>query len=591
MKFRLIYLLLILFAGVGCKKNKDDGATGPVPDAPANAAIPAFANVTIATDKAVYSPGDEVIFRTNSSSFMTGTKVRYKFLNKVVAEADISGNTWKWKTPDQDYKGYTAEIYGIKEKMETIYCTIGVDVSSDWSKFPRYGFLSKFPEMNDAEVEGVVSNLNRHHINGLQFYDWQNKHHMPLPVVGGTPANQWKDIINRDIYLSTIQKYISSAHSYNMKAMFYNLIYGTWDSGEADGVAKEWYVYTDTKHANKDFHPLSAPFLSNIYLVDPSNTSWQQYLKNENRKVYGALNFDGFHMDQLGDRGTRYTYNGTFLNLADTFRPFIEAIKTDQQNKDIVMNAVSQYGQTGIAQSSVNFLYTEVWDPYTNYSDLANLLKANNTYSGQTKNTVLAAYMNYDLANSKGFFNTPSVLMTNAVIFAFGGSHMEMGEHMLGKEYFPNNNLEMKDDLKKAMVAYYDFLVSYQNLLRDGGTFNQVLLNSTDGKLNPIAWSNHTGSALVVAKKVGNNQVLHLLNFRNAKTTSWRDNAGVQPSPVQVSDAKLSFTADGAVKKMWYASPDVAGGASLPLNFMQSGNKVSFTLPELQYWSMVVVEY
>lgn len=71
--------------------------------------------------------------------------------------------------------------------------------------------------------------------------------------------------------------------------------------------------------------------------------------------------------------------------------------------------------------------------------------------------------MNYDLANNKGYFNTPSVLMTNSVIFAFGGAHLELGEHMLGKEYFPNNNLSMKDDLKNSLVNYYDFLVAYQN--------------------------------------------------------------------------------------------------------------------------------
>ena len=41
---------------------------------------------------------------------------------------------------------------------------------------------------------------------------------------------------------------------------------------------------------------------------------------------------------------------------------------------------------------------------------------------------------------------------------------------MLCKEYFPNENLTMSEELKTAMVRYYDFLTSYQNLLRDGGT-------------------------------------------------------------------------------------------------------------------------
>ncbi|RYF89551.1 MAG: hypothetical protein EOO00_09875, partial [Chitinophagaceae bacterium] len=83
----------------------------------------------------------------------------------------------------------------------------------------------------------------RYHINGLQFYDWHNKHHKPLPVTGGTPDAVWKDIFNRDIYFNTVQKYITSAHGRNMKAMFYNLIYGAWESAELEGVSPEWYVY------------------------------------------------------------------------------------------------------------------------------------------------------------------------------------------------------------------------------------------------------------------------------------------------------------------------------------------------------------
>src|SRR5690606_18054372 len=111
------------------------------------------------------------------------------------------------------------------------------------------------------------------------------------------------------------------------------------------------------------------------------------------------------------------------------------------------------------------------------YNDLATIIKQNNVLSSHQKNTVLAAYMNYNLANNKGYFNTASVLMTNAVIFAFGGSHIELGEHMLGKEYFPNNNLQMKQELKTARIKYYDFLTAYQSLLRDGGNFNTITLH------------------------------------------------------------------------------------------------------------------
>ena len=279
------------------------------------------------------------------------------------------------------------------------------------------------------------------------------------------------------------------------------------------------------------------------------------------------------------------------MNLSGSFKSYIDAIKAAAPEKYNVMNAVAQYGQQGIATSTSDFLYSEVWSPSDSYNDLVNIIKQNNTMSSNSKNTVLAAYMNYDKANTVGYFNTPSILMTNAVIFAFGGAHLELGEHMLCKEYFPNDNLAMKDDLKQSLVNYYDFLVAYQNLLRNGGTFNTITIASTDNKISLSAWPAAQGKVAVFGKKFDNSQVIHLINFTNSTTQQWRDKNGIQVMPVLVKDTKLLLTSDRTVKNIWIASPDVAGGASRKLNFAQVGNKVSFILPELRYWDMVVIEY
>lgn len=61
------------------------------------------------------------------------------------------------------------------------------------------------------------------------------------------------------------------------------------------------------------------------------------------------------------------------------------------------MNAVSQYGQEkSISKSDIDFLYTEVWSESKTYEDLAQVIINNNSYSNNSKQTVLAAYMNYD---------------------------------------------------------------------------------------------------------------------------------------------------------------------------------------------------
>jgi dextranase len=180
---------------------------------------------------------------------------------------------------------------------------------------------------------------------------------------------------------------------------------------------------------------------SDILVTNPGNTAWQSYIFDKTNLVYNNLNFDGWHLDQLGDRGKVYDYNGNLIPLNESFTPFLQNLKLKFPNKKNMLNAVAQYGQSNILSAQVDVAYTEIWDPRDGYKDLAEIIQENNTLSGNKLNTVLAAYMNYDKANSPGFFNTPGVLLTDAVIFAFGGSHLELGEHMLAKEYFPNNNI------------------------------------------------------------------------------------------------------------------------------------------------------
>ncbi|MDO9633516.1 MAG: glycoside hydrolase family 66 protein [Paludibacter sp.] len=586
MKRNIIFLLLPVILSA-C----NPGTVEEFPEAPDNLATPNFQNLPLSTDKAVYNPGETVHFSLEITALPSGAKVRYKYFNDEVETVDLTDTNWQWTPPADNFRGYMAEVYSEVNGVERIHATTGIDVSSDWTKFPRYGFLSDFGNLSQERIDEVLDNLNKYHINGLQYYDWLGKHHQPLTMSGNVPAASWRDIINKVVYFSTVDKYIKGGHERNMRSMFYNLIYGAWDHAEDDGVKKEWYVFNDNTHINRDYHPLSSPFLSNIYLLDPSNTEWQAYAIKETKKVYQFLDFDGFHMDQLGNRGTRYTYQGNYLNLANTYQPFIEAVQTAIPDKINVLNAVSQYGQQGIAAAPTSFLYTEVWVPYDSYNDLATIIKQNNALSENKKNSVLAAYMNYNLANNQGYFNTASVLMTNAVIFAFGGAHIELGEHMLGKEYFPNNNLQMKEDLKTALIKYYDFLTAYQNLLRDGGNFNTTSLHSIDNKLGLEPWPARTGKVAYFGKLFSDKQVVHLINLTNANTLEWRDNEGVQPPPVIVKDAKISLSFSETVKKIWIASPDVAGGIARSLNFKQVGGKVSFTLPEMQYWNMLVVEF
>lgn len=583
----------MLFALWSC--NDDDNVTakpdvditGEVTDV---VKVGADLTVSLSTDKACYKPGETVVF-TATGDIPAGAKVRYRTQAEVVGEQDANGNSWTWTAPATDFTGYLVDIYTTGgDGTETVLGTIGVDVSSDWTRFPRYGFVATFDQskLADGVIEDEMAYLNRCHINGVQFQDWHNKHHWPL---GGTRDNLdqvYKDIANRDVYTSVVKKYIDVQHAYGMKSIFYNLCFGALSDAAADGVKEEWYLFKDTKHTTKDKHDLPDTWKSDIFLVDPSNKEWQEYIGNRNDDVYANFDFDGYQIDQLGDRGNLYTYDGGKANLQLGYGSFINAMKERHPGKRLVMNAVSSFGTYSIATTgNVDFLYNELWDSESSFSSLHDVIHNNGLYSQGKLQTVFAAYMNYGMDQAQ--FNTPGVLLTDAVMFALGGSHLELGDHMLCREYFPYNGLTMSDELKDAMVRYYDFMTAYQNLLRGGGEETDAGIASTSG-VTVDAWPPVLGHVASFARQVGDKKVVHLLNFVNADQLSWRDMQGTMPEPGLIEGLALRMKADKKVNRIWVATPDALGGAVQELPFKQAGGEVSFTLPTLKYWTMIVFE-
>ncbi|MGN6180849.1 MAG: glycoside hydrolase family 66 protein [Mucilaginibacter sp.] len=585
-----IYAVLLL-CSFGCLKEKIKDNTGAVTKINDTVGNSGSVKVNMTIDKAAYNPGETVTF-TIDQSLPATAKVRYKQAGTIVQNGIVNGKSWTWATPSNDFTGYMVELFDTVKSKEVIYGAIGVDVSSDPAHFPRNGFLSAYGALSTTDMNATMATLNRYHINYIQFQDWEYEHSMPLAGTPASPDPSWKDIANRDNYMKTVQGYIALSQGYNMKTLSYNLCYGALSDAASEGISDTWYLYNDASHNKKNESDLPMPpFKSNLYILDPSNTGWQNFLAGKTQDVFQVYNFDGWQIDQLGDRGTVYNYSGSQVDVSSTFNPFITAMRAALPQKRMVMNAVNKYGQAGIAKAPVDFLYTEVWSPNENFSDLGTILQSNDAQTNGAKRSVLAAYMDYNLANNPGFFNAPGVILTDAVIFAFGGSHLELGEHMLGKEYFPNANLTMPDDLKTAMVSYYDFLTGYENLLRDGGIINSPSVLSSDGKTKLNNWPPQQGQVSVIGRDLGNKQVIHLLNFTNANSLLWRDADGKQVKPVTIASPGFSLSTTKTVKSVWMASPDLNNGASQPLSFKQSGGSVTFTLPSLQYWDMVVVEY
>lgn len=603
MKKNLLSLVVVLVASA-CSASKDEPnpVSPPVEGGDANVTevinIKSDISLFLSTDKACYKPGESVKFKISENP--SGVKIRYRKGAEVIKEEPLSSGEWSWTPPSDDFQGYLVEIYKTVEegKEEMILGTIAVDVSSDWTRFPRYGFVADFDasKLQSGVIEAEMDYLNRCHINGVQFQDWHYKHHWPMPGSREETLDSYLDIANRTLSSEAVKKYIDVQHGLGMKSIFYNLCFGALDDAAADGVKEEWYAYHNRNHGDKDRHSLPSSWKSDIFVLDPGNTEWQAYLAERNDEVYSNFNFDGYQIDQLGYRGEIYDYNGQPLNLPKGYASFIDAMKTAHPDKRLIMNAVSSYGASQIVGSGkVDFCYNELWNDEAGFSNLHDVIAANDAYSGNTLKTVFAAYMNYDKAGREsGYFNNPGVLMTDAVMMAIGGSHLELGDHMLSREYFPASPLAMDDDLKNAMIRYYDFMTAYQNILRGTTTKDEfdADIKCTDAsknlKLN--VWPPKEKSITSYSRKDGNRKIVHLLNFRNQEDMSWRDLNGTRPAPRLTTEIPFTMTVEGKVNRIWTASPDRHAGAVEALSFTQTGNTVSFTLPSLLYWSMIVIE-
>lgn len=384
-----------------------------------------YAPVELTTDKVRYEPGNTVVF-TSKNVLPANAKVRYLHGNTVVNTDEIGGKQrWDWKVPADNFTGYMAEIYVADGIAEQTLATIGVDVSTEWGRFPRYGFVSHYgSDKTPEQVKKEVDMLNRYHMTGIQFYDWQWKHHIPFPQ----DSTKWKDIGLRDVYKSSIENYINQLHVVGSKCMFYDLVYGvtgrvvngkpeTVDNFDGhDGISSDWgwIDLHEKKGGGYDLRQVQYPLgdWPSIYVMNPGNQDWVNYLSGSINKVYQNLAFDGFHIDQLGHQRDAYYVNlkskkvngqkvYTDGDRRDThdfegyFANFINRMKADNHNKSLVMNAVSTFGGSKIVGTkNVEFGYNEMWGDDDYLWNYRKIIQDNRRNNGKnTFNTVFAGFI------------------------------------------------------------------------------------------------------------------------------------------------------------------------------------------------------
>ncbi|MDE7266747.1 MAG: glycoside hydrolase family 66 protein [Lachnospiraceae bacterium] len=557
------------------------------------------------TDKARYDIGEmvEAYVELESSDTELVMEISVRHLTEEVYHTDLnlsasdseSTQTIQIPMPADDFKGYSLEVYALRDGKVVDYEMSAIEVASDWSKFPRYAYLTRYGEQTDEEIQETLERLNKHHITGLFFYDVLNRHEKPAAGTAEEPAAGWHTLANSYASYETVSKLIDYGHTYHMNSYLYNLIFGAYEDYEESGVKPEWGLYRDASHEEQDYHGdfVDSWATKRLYLFNPADREWQDYYLGVTEEALTIFPYDGIQVDSLGGRGVLYDYDGTAVELKDTYTSLLNRI-TDELDTRVIFNPVSGYGMMEtLNDTDYDIVYEEVWPWETGtYGSLKAEVDYLRGRMNDDTGIVIAAYMDYQKRD--GVFNTPGVLLTDAALMSAGAAHLEIGDTgMLKSEYYPGDTLRINDTLTAALRNYYSFFVAYENYLRDA-SWKDVLLRTyindkaaaMDAKQNAI-W-------VTTKENDAGEQVVSFINLKGVDSLEWVDNHGEQKEPEKQENLTVLQHITFTPEHIYLASPDIQEGIMTELSFEtgedSEGTYVTFTMPELNYWNMVVIK-
>ena len=540
-------------------------------------------------DRAFYRPGEKVrllVYLTSELSRPVAIRLRATICFLVSEVCRIEhvitvqpGDQWHellWDPPPQHPTGYGVDLQVLDRQGTTLsMASTSFDVLERWTQAPRYGFLTDFSP-GRMQVEETMDWLIRYHINGLQFYDWMYRHEELL-----TSQEPYRDPLGRLLSRRTVEALIDAAHRRNIAAMPYTAIYGA--SVSFYKTHPDWALY------KAGGRPI--PFGENfLYIMDPSPDSpWTEHLLSEFSEVMQGTKFDGIHLDQYGDPKSGFDAQGEPVNLAEAIPAFInltkDVVTSYKADATVVFNAVNNWPIETVAPAKQDLVYIEVWPPHTLYQDLWKVI-VNAQRLGGGKLVVLAAYV--EPARHR------NVRLTDAVIFASGGYHIELGERngMLADPYFPKYQ-QMSNELAAVVRRYYDFAVRYENVLAEG-TWDTTEQQGANVFIEGV----QTDPRLVYKKvwavtRAGPGfETISLINLLGIANPEW-SGLLVSDPPMQENLCVRYYTAE-RIRRVWLASPDLEMPSAVLLSFeckQDARPYVEFKVPKLIYWDLLVVEY
>lgn len=542
-------------------------------------------------DRSFYHPGERLLLtlaveaRTQAhSSILARATIRYlaETIDIVEESVDLAEGLNPveivYTVPPIAPRGYGLDVcLETPAGLQLACSSTAFDVLERWTQTPRYGFVCDFfPGRGDAEQ--TMADLARYHINGLQFYDWMYRHDTFL-----TDQEPYLDPLGRQLSRTTVEALIAAAHEHNIAAMPYTAVYAASVPFYQDH--PDWALY----QANGKPYRLGEDFL--IYMDPRPGSPWMEHLLAQFGRILEQTAFDGIHLDQYGDPKQAYDARGNLFDLAQPLADAINAtsllVRAYRPDGAVVFNAVNNWPIETVAPSAEDLVYIEVWPPHIWFQDLHSLILGAQEL-GNGKPVVLAAYIEPSLEHN--------VRLVDAVIFASGGAHIELGERgdMLADPYFPRYQA-MSPHLADAMRRYYDFAVRYQDVIgARTSDATEVVLGRIELEGASTEPRSYKDKVWPIARRGEGFLAVSLINLLGVESPEWARAVESPPSPLGPTTIRIRDL-NRPVSRLWFASPDVDDPSpqTLPFEVIDEGGSygISFQIPALSYWDLLVLEW
>lgn len=560
--------------------------------------------VSLWPDQAQYRPDAQVGLIVDVSG-LVGTTVELRLVvmerTVIVAEqvvsAKLSGATTQvvlqWQPPTgQEWRAYGADLTLMVDGQVVSRASTAFDVAPHWGSAPRYGFLSNFsPEQSGAQDTTRLNNMLKMHLNCVQFYDWMYTHYDYIP-----PTDIFTDPLGRTMDFSVVRRRVALCRERGMAPIAYGSIYGA--EKEFSEAHPDWLLYDG---AGKPI-----VFAGMFYIQDPSaDCGWQGYLLETYRKTL-EMGFAGIHCDTYGSPKAGLTHDGRVVRLDDAIPSLMAGAQALAElsgpDGGCMLNSVRAWPVETAAKAAGSVLYVEVWDPDDTYCDLHEILLRMRR-ADQTRQPILSAYLPpFDNREERPAGAMAGLRLAVATVFACGGFHLLMGEGygVLSNAYYPHWGALNSTD-SDTVQAYWDFQTRYGPVLADpkandlttansGGGAQEAKFSTSDG----VAFSAKglPGTVWHILKEGRGYRTVNLVNLTAVQNPKWFN---AQPDAPVVHDISVRLETLLSPKAVWWASPDFDGGRPQPLTWTlepdaAAGQVLATTIPQLLYWSLLVVE-